>query len=177
VTEQKKGAPPGAPSTTEEPDCCRLYAFFTQEWDAYHAMHENQDKDGVLKVLCQALFWLATLDEWLGKHRGAPYRSFRKSDAEHEIMSGLRYARNRAIHQFQELLYLDVASGAEPPMRLPLSPWEYRWKEAKDLPAPDKKHDDPEQREAYEGALAARSARVTLGKAREFFLRAKKEGL
>jgi hypothetical protein len=164
-------APTGMSRRRSIDDRTRLFAFFTQEVEAYIDVYRSKDEDGVLKALCHALFWACALDEWLKRRHPSSHEGFVKSDPDGEVMKGLRYARNRVVHQFQQLLYL--GSGPSFPIRLPVVFFEYKWKPSARLPPPDLKYPQADLRAAYDARLARKAARHTLSQVRQFFGRAR----
>ena len=77
----------------------------------------------------EALNWAAALDERIAVD--AKGWSWRKRVSNGEFVAGLRFAHNRAHHQWAAVLY--VTTGAILPTYLPMPLFEWRWR--RDLPA------------------------------------------
>lgn len=125
----------------------RLNNFFNEEVNNYlENTRLNNNPEVTLKSVGHTILWACALDEFY-KKQYSNYESLRKSDQKSEIVAGIRYARNRAIHQFTQLLY--ITEGAEFPALFPIPFFEIRWKEVADLPVPDKGHENKNLEEFY----------------------------
>ena len=60
----------------------------------------NEDEDVFYAYVAEVVWWLTMLDEtlWSAHNDGVPYESARSSDAGGSFLLGIRYARNRQVH-------------------------------------------------------------------------------
>tara|TARA_R110001606_G_scaffold83958_6_gene191454 strand:- start:11565 stop:12050 length:486 start_codon:yes stop_codon:yes gene_type:complete len=149
----------------------RLNNFFNEEVDDYLMNTRfNDNPEVTLKSVGHAILWACALDEFY-KKKYPNYESLRKSDLKFEVVAGIRYARNRAVHQFTQLLY--ITEGAELPALLPMPFFEIRWKEVADLPVPDKGYENRELAAFYRKHLENKPVRHAFDDLREYFERMK----
>lgn len=147
----------------------RLNNFFNEEVDNYLINARlNNDPEVTLKSVGHTILWACALDEFY-KKKYPNYESLRKSDQKSEIVAGIRYARNRAIHQFTQLLY--ITEGAELPALLPMPFFEIRWKEATNLPLPDKGHKNEGLEKCYTKHLENKPVRHAFEDLKGYFER------
>jgi hypothetical protein len=112
---------------------------------------------GALIPLYETLNWATTLDKRLAWDAGAGESfdwSWRKEYTGGNVVSGVRFARNRVHHQWAEALY--VTPGAQFPMQFPLGFFEWRWRS--ELPPGENDRGQSE----YGELLADQPARITL---------------
>jgi hypothetical protein len=147
----------------------RLNNFFDEEVDDYLMNTRlNDNPEVTLKSVGHTILWACALDEFY-KKKYPNYESLRKSDLKSEVVAGIRYARNRAIHQFTQLLY--ITDGAELPALLPMPFFEIRWKEVADLPVPDKGYENRELEAFYTKHLENKPVRHAFEDLKEYFER------
>lgn len=152
----------------------RLEAFFAKDVETYysHTRHVEQEDDA-LKAVCQAIMWACALDEFRAKPTSPAslaYKSFRASDPAGQQMRGVRYARNRALHQAAELV--KVIGGAVFPVPLAAPFFEIVWRTTIELPPPDASHLDPAGETIYIRSLQDQPVRFALDALADFFKRA-----
>jgi hypothetical protein len=149
-----------------------LECFFLSQLIGYaNASRENQ-KGVALMHLSHAVFWTRALDERFEKDLASGYDTFRKSHKLGPIIRGIRYARNRVVHQFPELFYVTDGSAAFP-LEMPAMFFEYRWRPRASLPAPDPNYPDHDGASAYEQHLENHPVRHALRAADHFFMEAR----
>jgi hypothetical protein len=146
----------------------RLQKFFQEEVDLYnmHTRHKD-DEDDALKAVCHAIMWACCLDEHHSKRSGATYQLFRDSDPDGEQLNGVRYARNRALHQFAEVV--KIVGGATLPAPFPAPLFEITWKLVTELPPPDPGFPNYNLRIFYEKHLQDMPVRFTFDALTTFF--------
>ena len=143
----------------------RLERFYREEVESFRATDRlSRDTASALKTVCHALFWACALMEFHKKNT-AGYVAFRDSDPAAGVIAGVRYGRNRAIHQFPQLL--QITEGAQFPIKLPAPFFEISWRLRSDLPPPDPGHDD--LADEYERNLQGRPVRFTFDTLDQFF--------
>jgi hypothetical protein len=102
----------------------RLERFYREEVESFRATDRlSRDTASALKTVCHALFWACALMEFHKKNT-AGYVAFRDPDPAAGVIAGVRYGRNRAIHQFPQLL--QITEGAQFPIKLPAPSSRYR---------------------------------------------------
>ena len=149
-----------------------LERFFEEEFQLFEAARHTPDSDAGLKSVCHAIIWACCLDEFHVKQT-PNYATWLLQQTEARALSGLRFARNRAIHQFTPLL--QVTGGASFPLRLPSAFFEIKWRPRATLPPPDPKHALGKkfavQAADYDTLLANSPVRLTLGAVAALFPR------
>src|SRR5262249_21383556 len=100
------------------------------------------------------------------------YQAFQRKEGAEALLRGIRWARNRVAHQFNELLY--IAGGATMPLEIPPVFFEYKWKPSTLIPPPDKTRHNTGKAD-YDALLAGGPARFAVRKLGAFFARAAKE--
>lgn len=150
----------------------RLEKYFEEEVNEYMVtIRHQQNEDKALKCVAQALQWACSLIEFYRKNNDSKLKSFIKKDAAGGVVDGIKYARNRSIHQFIQLLH--ITGGGEFPMILPAPFFEIRWKKLKDLPSPDKGFEQIILAKNYENSIQDVAVRFTFDKLNDFFKRVK----
>jgi len=113
----------------------------------------------------ETLSWAVAIDERLATDLSSNPDirdwSWRKRVPGGEVVAGFRFARNRAHHQWADVLY--VTPGALLPTPLPFGFFEWRWRPT--LPGGLNRHGE----EAYAAYLADVPARFTLERLRGIF--------
>lgn len=87
-----------------------------------------------------------------------------------KLLSGIRYARNRALHQFAEIV--KMVRGAALPIALAAPLWEFEWRLVSELPPPDSTHNNKSQKAGeavYKDKLAGTPARFALDAVARWF--------
>jgi len=147
----------------------RLERFYREEVEFFRATDRlSRDTASALKRVCHALLWACALMEF-HKTNTAGYVAFRDSDPAAGVIAGVRYGRNRAIHQFPQLL--QITEGAQFPIKFPAPFFEISWRPRSDLPAPDPGRDDPVLADEYERNLQGLPVRFTFDALDQFFER------
>jgi hypothetical protein len=153
-----------------EYDC--VEQFFLEEANLF--LSETRLEDCVevaLKNAGQALFWgCSVLD--LHKRHGK-YDAFLQNDSARDIVSGIRFARNRVAHNFFQLL--KITDGAAFPITLPTKFQEIRWKSINELPLADPRFEKQERKgaECFERSMENRPVRFALRDLVDYFARAR----
>lgn len=137
----------------------RLHNFFNEEVKNYLlTTRMGNDPEVALKNVGYTILWACALDEFYQKTH-SDYEVTRKKASDSNVIAGIRYARNRAIHQFTQLLY--ITDGAEFPISFPITFFEIRWKANSDLPMPDKKFKQTKLEMSYINYLENKSVQHT----------------
>jgi hypothetical protein len=80
----------------------RLLGLQALDWalDRARDAQDNDDNDVFYMSVAEVVWWLTMLDEtlWSTHNDGVPYESARSSDAGGIFLLGIRYARNRQVH-------------------------------------------------------------------------------
>jgi len=148
----------------------RLERFFREELQSFMERGRLQrDTEAALKTICHALLWACSLMEFHAKHTSG-YSEFRDADPIRGVVAGIRYGRNRALHQFPQLL--QISNGARFPLQFPAPFFEIEWRPRRLLPLPDPGFDVAALARDYEAHLEGKSVRVTLKLLDQFFFRA-----
>jgi len=148
----------------------RLDQYIHEEMDEYmNSARFEGNEVKAFKVVGQALLWVCSLDEFYLKNC-REYEEFRRDDDSSSVIKGIRYARNRALHQFTQLLF--ITEGAELPAELPMPLFEIRWRLASDLPEPDQGYWNEKLEQCYKDSLQNQSVRFTFDSLRGYFERA-----
>ena len=149
-----------------------LERFFEEEFQLFETARHTPDSDAGLKSVCHAIIWACCLDEFHVKQT-PNYVTWVAQQTEAGALSGLRFARNRAIHQFTPLL--EVTGGVSFPLTLPCAFFEINWLPRASLPPPDPKHAISKkflaQATDYDTLLANSPVRFTLDAVAELFQR------
>ena len=113
-----------------------IFDFFTYEYDAFMKYERMEDDAMVaLKRAVQIILWASILHEIVQKDKSL----FATLNAEEkEYLSGLRWVRNRALHQIPYLLKIEP--GAQMPIELPSPFFEFIWRSPHEILPPDDKH-------------------------------------
>ncbi len=147
----------------------RLEQFYREEVKTYFSQIRFQNQtDPALKTVSHALLWACALMEFHKKNTPG-YENFRDADPVREVVAGIRYARNRALHQFTQLL--KITGGAALPALLPAPFFEIAWRQLNELPPPDAGFESPQLAVAYETHLQDKPVRFTFDALEGFFER------
>ncbi|MGY1637576.1 hypothetical protein ACI78V_13105 [Geodermatophilus sp. SYSU D00742] len=135
--------------------------------------HQSRQVQDWYAALSETLMWTCTLDELYRKQYRATYVTFRDASAYGYELPGLRWARNRAVHQVG-LLLVDPVAGTPPDPSSGESPSGVRlsqlvWRRADELPAAERGHDGG--RVCYEANLQGNAVRYALRRMNYFFIR------
>jgi hypothetical protein len=153
------------------PERARLERFLDQKIeDHFRETRMQEHEESALKAVTEALMWACLLDETLEKQNPSAYPKFRDNDRAADVVRGVRYARNRAVHQAAE--FLKLTGGAAMPHPFPAPLFEFIWRPVAELPPADPGKDSPKQRASYEKALVGIPVRFTLLALQDFFKRA-----
>ena len=164
----KKGKVPLMSDATRS----RLEKYFFEETDLFlNKTRLCDDSEIALKNVCHAVMWACSLDEYYQKAYSSGYESFRKTDSSSDSVLGIRYARNRSIHQFTQVL--NISDGMQFPGTFPITFFEIKWKPISELPPPDKKHPQEKLRHAYEVVLESQPIRQAFEVMKMYFERAR----
>jgi len=137
------------------------------------AAHASRDVQAWYAALSETLMWICVLDGLYDKQYPATYMKFRDASAYGYELPGLRWARNRAVHQVG-LLLVDPVTGTPsgPPsdesssgVRLD----QLVWRRADELPSAKRGHDGG--RACYEENLQGNAVRYSLRRMNYFFIR------
>ncbi|HTP25759.1 MAG TPA: hypothetical protein VMK12_08885 [Anaeromyxobacteraceae bacterium] len=156
---------------TSDPDRAFLEQFLGQEVDGFvEALDALLREDEALKRACQAIIWACALDDFHVWRTEDAYRCWRDEQVNRDELFGVRYARDRGLHQFSQLI--NLSHGWVTPLFpvVPVTASYFAWKPSAALPAPDKKHRDAERRDCYDKHLAGRPVRFTLITVRKLLL-------
>jgi hypothetical protein len=136
---------------------------YSQACARFQDAAKGPDANAAYTPLFEALNWAVVLDDRTRKHWAPDGEvlgwAWRTRVPGAEVMAGVRFARNRAHHQWSDALRLD-ASGFQFPMTFPLTFSEWVWRSADELPEGDVA--DPDGEAVYRNQLEGRAARVTL---------------
>jgi hypothetical protein len=143
-----------------------LTGGYAQAYERFLAATAMRDPDAVFFALFEALDWAHAVDDlialtWSPRREVIGY-GWRKDpalgggDELSNIMSGLRYVRNRVHHQWADALVTD--GGLTLPVTLPARFSAYVWRPACDLPKPPNEGREAPGRTAYARALAGHRA-------------------
>lgn len=149
----------------------RLFAGYERARERFTTASQQHDAEGAFFALFEALEWAVALDDFIaecwwpdGHALGFDWRA-RISGA--DLMSGLRYARNRVHHQWADALR---ELGGETDGRRDESA-ALLWRGSDALPTPTTKRGDAAGRDAYERHLQGRMASETLTTVHHVFAR------
>lgn len=135
---------------------------FEQACGRFQTAAKGPDASAAYIPLFEALNWAVVLDDRTREHWAPDGEvlgwSWRARVPGAEVMAGVRFARNRAHHQWSDALRFDT-SGFQFPMTFPLAFSEWVWRPADELPAG---RPDPDGETIYRKQLEGRAARVTL---------------
>ena len=157
-------------------DALRLEASLKKQIDMFSNLRMDPDPKASLETVCHALVWACSLDEWHEKNAFAKnstpggrdaYRNMRDSDACGKYMLGIRYARNRSVHQFADVL--KVVGGACFPISFAAPLFEILWRPIIELPTADPKYVSPTNEAAYRQHLEETPVRFALDALKHFF--------
>jgi hypothetical protein len=152
----------------------RLHKFLEEEISLFFEKSRfDANPEITIKNVSQIILWVCALDEFYKKSDGDNYSNFLKGKSSSEILKGVRYARNRAIHQFTQLLY--ISAGAELPATLPFPLFEIRWKSVNELPSPDKGYKNKELENHYLTHLENKAVKYTFESLKVLFEQIKLE--
>lgn len=147
----------------------RLNKFFLEEVDNFlNKTRLDNCKDKAMKNASQVILWACSLDEFYKKNY-SNYKEFKQKDELSGVIDGIRYGRNRAIHQFTQLLY--ITDGAAFPLSLPSPFFEVRWDSIENLPLPDKGYENKKLEKSYFEYLEKKPIRFTFGEIKDYFNR------
>ncbi len=131
----------------------------------FHEAAKTRDATAAFIPLFEALNWAVALDDRAAKHwtpAGKPLGfAWREWVRDAEVMRGVRFVRNSVHHQWSDALVLDEG-GMSFPMTFPVVFFEWRWRPADGLPAPEKGRRDEGGEEDYRAMLEGEPARTTL---------------
>ena len=151
----------------------RLNSFFVEEVNNFlQVARLNNSCEIALKSFGHTVLWACALDEFYKKSY-LNYDSFRKGDIKSEVVKGIRYARNRAIHQFTQLLHITASNSIPARVLAPL--FEINWKSVTKLPNPDKGHKHKDLENFYTNYLENKPVRDTFKDLKGFFERVESE--
>lgn len=149
-----------------------LERFLREELDRYDDdVRMNDHEDDALKAVCQALLWICALDEFHRKQAdtaGRNYNAARDADPAGRFVRALRYARNRAVHQFTQLVETREC-GVDLPAEFPIQLFEIVWRRADDLPRPERP--DPPGEKLFRTLLEGEPVHLGFNASREWFSR------
>lgn len=149
----------------------RLEKYYHEEVNSYfNSTRLNNNEEVALKNVGQALLWGAAILEFYEK-KNKDFSEWAKMDEASHVIMGFKYARNRVVHQFLQLLH--ISNGAVFPIEFPAPFFEICWLPLESLPNPDKGHEHKSKAEAYKRGLENKSVRFTFETLDSFFARAK----
>ena len=147
----------------------RLNKFFKEEVNNFlEVTRLDSNPEITLKSVGHTILWACALDECY-KKTYINYENIRNNDNKSEVVAGIRYARNRAIHQFTQLLY--ISEGATFPARFPIPFFEIKWKQVSELPKPDKGYQNKALEDCYVQHLENKPVRYIFEDLRDYFER------
>jgi hypothetical protein len=131
----------------------------------------TMDPEPGIIALFEALNWAVALDERCGKHwapDGEPLGSkwLERWSGDVAIARGIRFARNRAHHQWAEALMLHFVNVRSD---RPNDEFEWRWRAAAELPSAPPERADRRGEKAYEELLAGHAAETTLSSVEDLY--------
>lgn len=148
----------------------RLNNFFNEEANNFLVVTRlDNNSDVALKSVGHTILWACALDEFYKKSYPDNYDDVCAQDEKFGIVAGIRYARNRAVHQFTQLLY--IADGAMLPALLPMPFFEINWRPVSDLPKPDKGHEHKKLEGFYTKHLENKPVRYAIQDLKIYFER------
>ena len=148
----------------------RMEIFYREEMNNYLSnIRLANNADQALKTVGHALLWACALMEFHEKNAPDDYKQFCERDGAKGVIAGVRYARNRVLHQFIQLLH--VTEGAAFPWIFPVPFFEIRWLAFSELPPADLGHEHRGKAEAYKLHLENVPVRSTLIALEAFFSR------
>jgi len=143
---------------------------FAQAYGRFQSAQTGREPTPAFFALFEALNWAHAVDDVIaktwsprGKVEGYGWRSDPALAGAEElpnVMSGLRYARNRVHHQWADALILE--EGRRYPHTSPRMFFSWVWRQADELPTPPDEGREAPGREAYTSALAGRKAQAAL---------------
>lgn len=146
-----------------------MFEGYRRALERFHAAVKGQDAVEAFIPLFEALNWAVALDERTAKLWAPDGKvlgwSWRERVPGAEVMAGVRFARNRAHHQWADALVLDEGH-RQYPRSYPVVYFEWVWRPASGLPPG---HPDAAGEELYRGRLEGRAARASLGELSEAF--------
>jgi hypothetical protein len=146
-----------------------MQATLTVLLDGYRAAcrrfdgaRKELDEAAGFRAMFEALAWAVSIDEVIG-HRWAPEGkalgwAWRERVPGAELMSALRFARNRVHHHWAAALEMSGADAWYPPRE-----FEFKWKRIQELPPAEGRRTSERGAEQYRRLMATRSADVVLG--------------
>lgn len=140
-------------------------------WRAFDAARRKRLLSSAVAAT-EFLHWLCALDEQLRKG-DAGYEKRRDKNEDGQVIPGLRYGRDRAMHQVVICAAKDVRGffNPRPGGMLHVATSYPIWAPTATLPPAEGKHHKPELMEAYEQHVAERKAWQPIFKALEFMTR------
>ncbi len=127
-----------------------LFRGYEEAFGRFKDARILHDPEPAFRALFEALAWAVSLDSRLGGLRDP-------------VLRGMRFARNRVHHHWADAIWLDM--GWSFPMQFPWTFFEWRWRQADDLP--------PGPREAgiekYKSVLQGKPVRVAVSEALNTF--------
>jgi hypothetical protein len=125
-----------------------MFTGYSRAVERFEAAAKKRDPQETFIPVFEALNWAVALDDRVRVHwvpEGEPLGwAWRERVSGAELMGGVRWARNRAHHQWSDALALDEA-GRRYPRDYPVVYFEWLWRPANDLPT-KKKPDHAGQR-------------------------------
>jgi hypothetical protein len=135
--------------------------------DRFQGFRTSPSPADSFAVIKEALSWITTLDNDLFKLAGDKYREARDTHHFGKGVCGHRLLRDLIEHNQRAVDLVEVARGIQFPVRPPVCPWEFRWKERNALPDPDQHN--AKYIGSYEQTVAGRLTRETLFEVATFF--------
>jgi hypothetical protein len=153
---------------------------FRRAHGRFHEAHSARDLQEWYGGLSETLMWICALDERYLQEFGSTYRAFRKDSPYAHELPGLRWARNRAVHQICLLLVDPLTQALFSPAVDELTLGErieqLVWRVADELPpAPVERQGKQylEGKRCYECHLQGHAVRYSLRRMNYFFIRPK----
>ena len=130
--------------------------------------------EGLFAPLAEALWWITVLDESYWKSEETAYDAYREAHASGVLVHGLRYARNRLIHDIDITgMHGLITTPFQWPINFPVNfgPTDrWVWRRVDDLPPPGRQNDDGQAayRESLEGQEVEGTLRAAAGLLAEY---------
>lgn len=126
------------------------------------------DEQGTAVAITEAAMWICSLDELWWDVSG--YAEARESDGEGQLVPGVRWARNRGLHEV--LAVHETTEGRSYPKRFPMRFWTVRWR----TDVGEGRRPDPLKRAVYDERLRGKQVWVTLASVERFLVRTASAG-
>ena len=141
-----------------------MFKGYVDALSRFEAASKTHDPVATYVPLFEALNWAVALDDRTAAHFVPDGRAvglrWRERIPNGEFMGGVRFARNSVHHQWSDALRVDIG-GRQYPKAYPAAYFEWVWRSAADLPAPNRQPRAADKR-TYIEHMEGRAARIIL---------------